>query len=304
MTAFIFILLSLFLGLSLQKVTGFRGAGPFLTRIVIWVSLPAFVLAKIPPLMQSSHALESTWVGIVATWALMFSTGLGFTWLGRRLQWPENVATCVTLSVGFGNTSFLGFPLLESLLGKESLQYAIWVDQLGTFLGLATYGMFLLHAKTKISVPEQLRKILTFPPFVALVLAACWGLFGGTVQWLQEILERWSATLAPLSILSVGLQVRLQHFRLGKLRLPFALALLWKLIIFPALIWSLIRLTGPDMTGLAGRVAVLEVGMAPMITSVLLAVEAGIVPELALALLGAGVPLSLLTVPLWSFLLQ
>jgi predicted permease len=51
-------------------------------------------------------------------------------------------------------------------------------------------------------------------------------------------------------------------------------------------------------------VVVAEAAMAPMITGALLAMEHGLEPRLASAMVGLGVPLSLVTVPLWAWALR
>jgi predicted permease len=42
------------------------------------------------------------------------------------------------LTAGLGNTSFLGFPIIEALYGQEGMKTAILVDQPGTFVVLST----------------------------------------------------------------------------------------------------------------------------------------------------------------------
>jgi predicted permease len=45
---------------------------------------------------------------------------------------------CLILTAGLGNTSFLGFPIIEALYGQEGMKTAILVDQPGTFVVLST----------------------------------------------------------------------------------------------------------------------------------------------------------------------
>lgn len=47
------------------------------------------------------------------------------------------------LTVPLGNTGFVGIPLVEALLGKEAVAYAILYDQFGTFIALNTLGSFI-----------------------------------------------------------------------------------------------------------------------------------------------------------------
>jgi predicted permease len=57
------------------------------------------------------------------------------------------------------------------------------------------------------------------------------------------------------------------------------------------------------MRGLPAQVAILEAGMPPMITAGAMASMAGLVPELCAALVGYGVAIAFVSVPLWAALL-
>lgn len=82
--------------------------------------------------------------------------------------------------------------------------------------------------------------------------------------------------------------------------LGFGLAV--KLVVLPLVALVLVRLLGTP--ALPAEVAVLEAGMPTMITAGALAMLAGLAPELAAALVGYGIVLSLATVPAWATLLR
>src|SRR5690625_5558692 len=65
-------------------------------------------------------------------------------WLTARwLRWSRSVTGAMLLIVPLGNTSFMGIPLIEALLGTEALPYAILYDQFGTVIALNTYGVLV-----------------------------------------------------------------------------------------------------------------------------------------------------------------
>src|SRR5690606_10353459 len=43
-----------------------------------------------------------------------------------------------------GNTSYIGYPMVEALLGAQALPYAVVYDQFGTFVMLSTLGLVVL----------------------------------------------------------------------------------------------------------------------------------------------------------------
>ena len=70
----------------------------------------------------------------------------------------------------------------------------------------------------------------------------------------------------------------------------------WKMVLGPLLALGLGLSTG--VSGLVLTVGVLQTAMAPMISAAILAEQYGLEPPLANTVLGAGIVLSLLTVPL------
>ena len=117
---------------------------------------------------------------------------------------------------------------------------------------------------------------------------------------LDAVFAPLGATLTPLALFSVGLQFR---FHPGERQLAAAgLGLGWKLLLAPLACWVLGIAAG--VGGLALSVGVLQAAMAPMVSATILADEYGLDPPLANTILGAGIVLSLLSVPLGSLLLH
>jgi predicted permease len=131
------------------------------------------------------------------------------------------------------------------------------------------------------------------------VLAVIVGAFGGWPATIEPVLDRIGATLVPLALFSVGLQFRVR-FEAGQM-VPIALGLSWKLFLAPVIVFfvgTFLQISPPILT-----VAVLESAMAPMISAAILAEQHHLEPSLANTLLGLGIVLSFLTVPLANALL-
>ncbi|MDW8478769.1 MAG: AEC family transporter [Xanthomonadales bacterium] len=268
-----------------------------LAAIVVRLCLPAAVLLHVPGL-----ALGPAPLAVAAVPWLLLAASLALVELAIRL-WPALAAAraVLWLLVPLGNTSFLGYPLVEALCGPEALPYAVIYDQFGSFLIVSSFGTWVL-ARHRGGAPPGgralLRAILRFPPFLALLLALL--LPGPLPPVLAQPLERLAACILPLAALTVALRLRL--------RLPAAdrpvlvLGLLLKLLALPALALLLAPLLG--LAGPAREAAVLEAAMPPMITAAALAAEARLRPELAAALVGYGLVAAVLTLPAWAWLLR
>jgi hypothetical protein len=264
---------------------------------VINVALSALVLHLIPTLRFDWQF----WFLVAAMWFVFCGAWAVFALLGVALHWSRARVGALTLVCGLGNTSFIGFPLIEALHGREGLKLALVADQLGTFLALAIGGTIVaaLYSGKSAGAADVARKVVQFPPLVSLVVGIVAAQFGGWPQPVDAILDRVGATLVPIALFSVGLQFRLQFQRNQAAALLLALG--WKLALAPLLVW--LGGLAIDVSGGILTTAVLQSAMAPMISAAILAEQNELEPQLANSVLGIGIVLSLLTVPLANHLL-
>ncbi len=191
--------------------------------------------------------------------------------------------------------------MIEAWIGRDGLPYGIVIDQLGSYLALSTFGLMVAarYSGQPLHWSEMARRIVTFPPLVALVIA----LVLRPVTFppvLDDALARLGATVAPIALLSVGCQLRL-----GALRTHLnavALGLGYKLVLGPLVIALalvlLFQLDAPT-TSLARTVIVFEAAMGPMIGAAVVANHFKLNNEVTSLMVGLGVPLSLIGAPLW-----
>ncbi len=293
MSNLLVILICLTVGLLLQKHRRLPDSFALsLNTYVIYVALPALVLYEIPHLTLDSRAL----LPVVFAWLMMFCSGL-FIWVvASRAGWSRSVTGALMLTVPLGNTGFVGIPLVEALLGTDAVPYAILYDQFGTFLALNTLGSFIAayYSDGETSWKNLARTIVSFPPFIALVLAFI-SLPLHFPDWFSGVLQRISSTLVPVVMVAVGLQWRLRLER--DMIAPLALGLVATLFLTPLLAWVILHLLG--INNLAAQVVVLEAAMPAMISAGVLAINYQLAPRLASSLVGYSLLLSLATVWAW-----
>jgi predicted permease len=295
-------------GILLRRSGRFTETAPAaLGTFVVFISLPALVLAQVPPLLATASLDSDVLVPISMPWIAFVVAFVAFVAIGRRLGWPRASVGTMVLTVGLGNTSFVGYPLIESLLGTEALRFAVLVDQPGSFLALSTLGVAAgtWFAGGRAGARAMLRRIVSFPPLVALVVAVIWG--ESTLyrpEWvLGGMLDKLAATLVPVALVAVGAQLRVDPALLRTHWRPLAIGLGLKLLVLPA-VFYVFYVHVLSLQGLAVQVTILQSAMSPMITAAVLAAELGLDVELAGLMLGVGIPLSLVTVPLWKLLLR
>ncbi len=264
-----------------------------LNSFVIHVSLPALTLLYI-------HDLKITGaVGLMAAMAwIYFGLAAGFFWLvGRWLQLPRGTVGALMLTGGLGNTSFFGLPMIEAYYGHEAIVSGIVVDQLGSFLVLSTLGITVagLYSSGRPTAAEIVKRIALFPPFIALVTALLL-IPVEYAPWFVALLKRLGDTLAPLALVSVGLQLRFGHLA-GNTR-NLAIGLGFKLLLAPLAIYVLyVQLLGAH--GQAIQVTLFEAAMPPMITASIIAAEHDLDPELSTLMVAMGLMVSFITLSAW-----
>ena len=146
-----------------------------------------------------------------------------------------------------------------------------------------------------------IKKVLTFPPFIALLVALVVLLsetsYPATLETLLQVI---GMTLVPAVMVAVGLQLQ---FSVPKADVsPFFASLILKLLVLP-LVAMLVFWLSP-LSGLPVKVAMLEAAMPPMITAGAIAMAAGLKPRLVSAIIGYGVICSAVTIPIWYAIVE
>lgn len=306
MENFLLIALCIFLGYFIQRLKLFtKDAGIALNQFVIYISLPAMVLVQIVDLQLSMDIL----VPVVIAYAAMSCSALLIWLCSKVFSLGKEVTAALLLVAVWGNTSFLGIPMVEAYFGKQGLPYVIFYDQIGSFLSLSIFAGFILsyHSGTDSNTPTAVfKKVISFPPFLALVVAFIFLLLDVEYPpFARKILETLSQTIIPLALVAVGLQLKLKLPR--REIFPLLLALFTKLVFSPAVAIVIGGIFFGFFQGassnLAVQVSIFEAGMAPMITAGALAMVANIAVRLSAAIVGYGILFSFLTTALlYSFL--
>jgi predicted permease len=280
-------------GVSGRVLTG-------LNRFIIWFPLPATILLALHHLRWE----PSYWVPVSMAWIVFIGSAAVFAVLGRLRGWSAGTVGALVLTAGLGNTSFLGFPLLRALYGESAMPVAVLTDQPGSFLVLSTLGLVAASyfSSSRASLSAILGRMARFPPLWALIAAVLLRpvAFGG---FFEKFLLLGNHALVPLALISVGSALNFDRTAVEDKREPLVAGLFYKLILAP-LGMAMFLVVCLHQRGDAVRITLVEAAMGPMITGAIVAVEHGLDAELCSLMVSAGVPLCLITVPLWAKLLE
>ncbi len=264
-----------------------------INAFIIHISLPALTLLQIHAVSLDPSLLPA----ISMPWLLFAASALLFGLVGKALKLRKATTGALVVAGGLGNTSFIGLPMIESFYGPGGMPIGIMIDQLGTYLVLSTAGIFLICfcSESVVSKREMVKRIVTFPPLIALVVAVAL-IPVSYPGWATSVLGRLGGTLAPLALVSVGLQLRLGA--LGGYRVPLAMGLGYKLALGPLLV-TLVYVGAFGLRGTTTQITLFESAMAPQIGASIVAIQYGLNAQLISLMVGIGTLLSFLTLPIW-----
>ncbi|MDY5467073.1 MAG: AEC family transporter, partial [Campylobacter sp.] len=169
---------------------------------VLVFALPALIFDKVYHVNIDFHLFSVIACGLGANFAAML---IAFS-LGRLLGFSKATTASMALLSMFGNTLFMGLPVLQGILGEDIVNEVILYDQMITCVPIALLGPFILSyaAPSNVSLIANAFKIMKFPPFLALVA----GLLAKNLEipdFLFAPLRLFSGAVVPVALFAVGL---------------------------------------------------------------------------------------------------
>lgn len=300
MDNFVLILAYLIIGVLLRRLPAMpQSSGIALNMYVLYVALPALILKNVPQLQFSAELL----IPAVTPWFLLLVVVATVLLLSKWLNWPREITGALLIVLPLGNTSFLGFPMTAALFGDAAMPYAVVYDQIGSFIALASYVTIIAALYSPTAAKPTFKgiavKIITFPSFIALAL----GLLLRGYDYppiITQLVDNLAATLVPVVMVAVGFALTIKFSKSEVVPLLSALGI--KLVMMPLLAAALWLTLG--YSGVAVNISIFQAAMPPMISAGAIAIMAGLAPRLVSGIIGLGILLGLLTLPVVSWLLH
>ncbi|MDI7209586.1 AEC family transporter [Leptospira santarosai] len=282
-----------------------ENTGAVLGNFVVYISLPSLILANVPTMK-----LETSLIYLASMPWIIFGLSIVFFYIiGRSFHWNSETRIATTLCCGLGNTSFLGLPILKVFYGEKITNSVLIIDQFGTFLCLAIPGFILSlnflskndRERNENPVGSILKKLFTFPPFLALLFSFLLRFFTIS-ESIHSVFKILGETLVPIALFTVGFQMEFPTLESKSENFiqPLFVGLVYKLLLSPIVIFITYRFL--DVSHL--RVAVLEAAMAPMITASIVSIQMGFRPALSALFPGVGILVSIPTLFLFYMILE
>lgn len=296
MLNFILIFICLASGYMIRRSGLIPGGGhKGLNLWILYMALPACFLRYLPSVQWSKEVLLPclapvlVWVG---AWMLV-------TFYSYKRNLSKKSRGALKLTAGLSNTAFLGF--IAVYYSEKEIEIAVLYDQ-SSFILMSTFGLVTAIREAgckKPGFPEVARKLFSFPPFIACLLALVLPVFVN-ISYLNPLFDKVVATLGPVALFCIGLQ--LEFSLLKKERKSLAIGLVYKLLIAPLLILILMLAIGQK--GSVAQISIFEAGMPTLAMASVLADEYDLNPPLANLIVGISMILSLVTMGFWWWILE
>jgi predicted permease len=298
LSEFVVIIFCLILGVITRrrKWLGIESIVP-LNNFIIRFALPAVILISIPNLEIDITVL----LPILTPWCLLLFNIFVIITISNYFKWSREVKGALLMVATLGNTSYLGFPLVNAFWGAEAMPFAVVYDQIGNFFLLAIYGAIVLsvYGSEKTNAQNIIKSIVSFPPFIALVLAFV--IRGMTLPLvIEQSLLYVGMTMMPVAMFIVGIQLQFKVPEQYVKPLIFGLTL--KMLLAPILV--MVVLIQLDKVDLMAKVSVFQSAVPPMVTAGIMAINARLAPPLVTAMIAYGTMAAFITLPLLHFLLD
>lgn len=263
---------------------------------IINLALPAVSFKYLPHIHWTKDLLLPTLMPLV----IWFCSWIAVTVYASVRKLDTYTKAGLRLTTGLCNTSFVGFPLIIAYFGAQQLSIGVIADQV-TFMLLSTAGIIVAlraSGNAQSSVTTIAKKIIAFPPFVACIASLVLPLFID-LSPLDEVFDKLAATIGPLALFSIGLQIKFDGWRNELSHLSFAL--IFKLILAPALMFAFVLISG--IKNNVSNITVFESAMPPFLTSGIIATQYQLNPKLCNLVIGIGILVSFITTAIWHWLI-
>jgi len=290
------------IGAIAAKLKVFTGESKdVLSKVIFNISLPLMLFTNFFRLEATPRLIaNSLMVLAISGFVIFFLLLIG--WLASRIFKLQGAEAAVfkTHSM-FGNTIFLGFPLITALYGFEGLLYASMYQLISSII-MWTVGVIVLSHGNGISWKKSLLKVVN-PNTIATLIGLAFFLLSIKIPGIiLKPMTELGAANTWLSMLYIGAMLVFSNVG-GMLRKKSLYIIsLNRLVIGPALLISVFYLIGsvagfaPDK--LVTSVIILEASMPCMATVVIMAKEFGSDDSLAVGNVFVSTIFSILTLPL------
>lgn len=243
-----------------------------LLKLVTWVALPALLFRAV---VNGGGGAADLRVAVVylAACAVLLAVGMVVARLALGLKLAES--TLFGMGAIYSNSSLIGVPIAQALLGHEGVQILAAIIAVHTLvlvpLATVLIGSGGQAASSRIRV--ALKSALLNPMTLALIAGFAWRLVGVPLPGiLSGLINPLADATAPVALVALGATIVRTSWSHG-LSSSTMVAAAMKLVLHPLLVWYFARIAG--LSGEATLIATVTAALPPGVNVYVIACHFG-----------------------------
>ncbi|MBG9984718.1 AEC family transporter [Aerococcaceae bacterium DSM 111022] len=272
-----------------------------ITNLVLYITMPATIFNAMQlPLEQERVQTSLVIIGImIFCYIIMFTVGF---FVSKQLPLTAGQKDIFHVALLLSNTTFMGFPIISSLLGVEALFYAVLGAGFIFEVVSWTLGIYLMGRNAPGSTSFNWKKIAFSPGILSIIF----GLIFFLTQWelpvlAQEVVDSLAPATSPLAMIVVGLMLSRSDIVKAFKNKVLYLAAGLKLLAVPLLVVLILKTLG--FSGVTLVIPVIMISMPTASYVAMFAGNAGNDTDFASQIVFMSSLLSIITIPIITLFL-
>ncbi len=259
---------------------------------VVVFALPCLIFDKIYHLNFNFSLILLIFAGFIST----SLAGIISVIVGRVFKFSKPTILSMFVLSAFGNTLFVGMPVVSNVFGEEFVGEVIMYDSLAGAIPISILVPLILAMNNgeKVTIVKNIKTIIYFPPFIGLVLGLA--LKGFEIpEFVFAPIRMFGGSATPVALFAIGLSLGFNAIKSSYK--STVIVLFMKMILAPAIFILILQCFNAAFDK-STLIAVLESSMPTATIVCVMVMKAKLDSNLAASSVAFGLVLSVITLPI------
>lgn len=259
---------------------------------VVVFALPCLIFDKIYHLNFNFSLILLIFAGFIST----SLAGIISVIVGRVFKFSKPTILSMFVLSAFGNTLFVGMPVVSNVFGEEFVGEVIMYDSLAGAIPISILVPLILAMNNgeKVTIVKNIKTIIYFPPFIGLVLGLALKDFK-IPEFVFAPIRMFGDSATPVALFAIGLSLGFNAIKSSYKSTVIVLFI--KMILAPAIFILILQCFGAAFDK-STLIAVLESSMPTATIVCVMVMKAKLDSNLAASSVAFGLVLSVITLPI------
>ena len=259
---------------------------------VVVFALPCLIFDKIYHLNFNFSLILLIFAGFIST----SLAGIISVIVGRVFKFSKPTILSMFVLSAFGNTLFVGMPVVSNVFGEEFVGEVIMYDSLAGAIPISILVPLILAMNNgeKVTIVKNIKTIIYFPPFIGLVLGLALKDFK-IPEFVFAPIRMFGDSATPVALFAIGLSLGFNAIKSSYK--STVIVLFMKMILAPAIFILILQCFGAAFDK-STLIAVLESSMPTATIVCVMVMKAKLDSNFAASSVAFGLVLSVITLPI------